>query len=227
MSSSLSNVIAFPARQEPDPAQQAVVRERQRIARDLHDVVSYGFATITVNASAALHSLTAQPERAAEALDAIKTASNEALEELRVILGVLRREDAAHTAGPGLGRLATLTAKTTAAGVATQTRVEGHPHPLPADVDAVAYRIVQEALTNVLRHAGPAAAVVTITYGRKYLVVEIEDDGDGSGAFHSGGGRGIAGMRERAESVGGELDASARPHGGFRVSAQLPVVARP
>jgi signal transduction histidine kinase len=227
MSSSLSNIIEFPRRHEIDASQQAVVEERRRIAADLHDVVSYGFATIAVNAAAALHALDERPEHAAEALQAIRTASNEALGELRVILGVLRGDVATNVSAPGLGRLSALTANTTAAGVATQARVEGRPHPLPADVDAVAYRIVQEALTNILRHAGPASAVVTITYGREELTVEVEDDGDGSGAFRSGCGRGIAGMRERAESVGGELDASPRLCGGFRVSARLPVVARP
>jgi signal transduction histidine kinase len=227
MSSQLSNVIEFPRRREHDAFEQAVVEERQRIARDLHDVVSYGFATVSVNAAAALQTLTERPEQAAEALEAIRTASNEALAELRVVLGVLRSDVASASAAPGLGRLATLAANTTAAGVATNTRVDGQPHPLPADVDAVAYRIVQEALTNVLRHAGAASALVTITYGREYLGVEVEDDGDGSGTFRSGGGRGIAGMRERAESVGGELDASTCPGSGFRVCARLPVVARP
>jgi signal transduction histidine kinase len=236
--SSHSNVIEFPGwrvRNDLSPqleARRAVSEERLRIARELHDVVSYSFATINVQAGAAVHVLEEQPEQAAEALKAIKSASKEALGELRTILGMLRTVDGgeSRSSAPGLGRLDALAESTTAAGVLTRVRFDGRPRPLPAEVDLTAFRIVQESLANVLRHVGPASVVVTIGYERDRLSVEVEDDGrgdaNGSRRRSEGSGHGIAGMRERVLALGGELEAGPRPDGGFRVRASLPLVAR-
>src|SRR5258705_5343855 len=176
-----SNVIEFPGwRLRPDPSpelevQQAVSEERLRIARELHDVVASSFATISVQAGVAVHVLEQQPAQALEALKGIKSASKEAQGELRAILGMLRTfdDDEDLPCAPGIGRLDALAARMTAAGVTTQVRVEGRPRPLPAVVDLTAFRIVQESLSNVLRHAGPASAVVTISYERERLNVEV------------------------------------------------------
>jgi signal transduction histidine kinase len=236
--SSPSNVIEFPAwrlrtdRSSELEVQHAVSEERLRIARELHDVVASSFATISVQAGVAVHVLEEQPAQAAEALKAIKSASKEALGELRTILGMLRAvdDDDARPSTPGLGRLDALAANTTAAGVPTQVRLEGRPRSLPAVVDLTAFRIVQESLANVLRHAGQASAVVTVTYERDRLTIEVADDGLGAARSDrepsEGSGNGIAGMGERALALGGEFEANARPEGGFRVRASLPVLGR-
>jgi signal transduction histidine kinase len=233
--SSAATVIEFPRRQpRPDPAFESEARrgaaeERQRITREVHDVVSYSLATISMQAAVALHVLEQQPDRAVEALSAIKAASKDALNELREILGLLRQADLqSHPGAPGLGRLDALVDSLTAAGVRTELRFVGRRRPLPAAVDLTAFRIVQEALTNVLRHAGPATAVVTIAFEREALVVEVEDDGREHAIESStmGSGSGIVGMRQRAAAVGGEVEASPRQDGGFRVRARLPVLGR-
>jgi signal transduction histidine kinase len=236
--SSAPTVIEFPRRRArpdqalEDEARRGAQEERQRITRELHDVVSYSLATISVHAGVALHVLEEQPDKAAEALSAIKSASKDALIELREILGVLRLADELQSGpgAPGLGRVDALVDSTTAAGVRTELQVVGRRRPLPAAVDSTAFRIVQEALANVLRHAGPATAVVTIAYERDALVIEVEDDGRGGASEAEasvGSGSGIVGMRQRALAVGGEVDASARPDRGFRVRARLPVLGRP
>ena len=236
--SSPSNVIEFPGwRLRADPTselnvQRAVSEERLRLARELHDVVASSFATISVQAGVAVHVLEEQPTQAMEALKAIKSSSKEALGELRAILGMLRTadEDEAHSSAPGLGRLDALAARTTAAGVTTELRLVGRRRPLPAVVDLTAFRIVQESLTNVLRHAGAASAVVTIGYERDGLTVEVEDDGWGNTRSNrepsEGSGNGIAGMRERVLAIGGEFEAELLPECGFRVRARLPVLGR-
>jgi signal transduction histidine kinase len=236
--SSPSNVIEFPGwrirtdRSSELEVQRAVSEERLRIARELHDVVASSFATISVQAGVAVHVLDQQSAQAVEALEAIKSASKEALGELRTILGMLRTDDddAARPSAPGLGRLDALAANTTAAGVPTQVRLEGRPRPVPAVVDLTAFRIVQESLANVLRHAGPASAVVTISYERDRLTIEVADDGRGAARSScepsEGSGNGIAGMGERALALGGQFEADARPEGGFRVRASLPVLGR-
>lgn len=231
-----SNVIEFPGRgsRTDDPARKletrdAVSEERLRIARELHDVVGYSFATISMQAGAALHVIGEHPDKAIEALSAIKSASKEAVSELRGILGMLRQaEVGAAATTPGLGRLDRLAESTSAAGVRTHLHVIGRRRPLPATVDLAAFRIVQESLANILRHASAATALVTITYTRDSLIVEVEDDGRGdAGAEASpGSGHGIAGMRERALAVGGELEAGPRPDRGFHVRARLPVLGR-
>lgn len=235
--SSAPNVIEFPSRPAllglaPEgEAERAVSAERRRIARELHDVVAYSFATISLQAGVATHVLEERPEQAAAALAAIKSASKEALDELRSILGMLREVDETTftSSAPGLGRLDALAASTTAAGVSTCIRISGRRRPLEASVDLAAFRIAQESLANVLRHAGPAAAVVTITYESDCVLVEVEDNGKGPAPDSRpspGSGHGLVGMRERAAAVGGELETSRVPGGGFRVRARLPVSGR-
>jgi signal transduction histidine kinase len=212
----------------PDDGQAVVDAERLRIARELHDVVAFSFATISVQAGVAAHLADERPELAAEALRAIKAISGEALRELRAIVGALRR-----TALPGdaplhgVAAVDALAATTTGAGLPTRVVVSGRARSLPPAVDGAAYRIVQEALTNALRHAGPASAAVTVRYEPDRLVIEVVDDGRGPEPSDSepeaGGGQGIAGMRERAQALGGELDAGSRALGGFEVCASLPV----
>jgi signal transduction histidine kinase len=213
----------------PDEAQALVDAERLRIAQELHDVVAYSFATISVQAGVGAHVASASPDKAAEALRIIKTISGEASRELRAILGVLRRADAANgdPLGHSLDEIDCLAATTTEAGLATDVTVCGRARSLPPALDRAAYRIVQEALTNALRHAGPAAASVSLAYEPDRLVIDIVDDGRGftvkSEGPMPGFGHGIAGMRERALGVGGELEAGPQPDGGFRVHAMLPL----
>ncbi|SNY23571.1 sensor histidine kinase [Paractinoplanes atraurantiacus] len=211
------------AREEQEKRQAS--EERLRIARELHDVLGHHLSLINVQAGVGLHLMERQPEQAREALTAIKTASAEALREVRAVLGVLRTEDEAAPRQPALGlsRLEDLTAD---AGLPVETKVTGDPRDLPPEVDRAAYRIVQEALTNVRRHAGPgAAARVNVDYLPTTLHLGIRNDGtDASppGAPAEGhAGTGIAGMRARAESLGGQLEAGP-VDGGYLVSVLLP-----
>jgi signal transduction histidine kinase len=207
-----------------------ITAERIRIARELHDVVAYGFAAITIQAGAALHLLEGRPEQAAEALQAIKRASQDAGRELRAILGMLRSsEEEPAFEVKGLAGLDVLAATTSAAGVPTEVVVSGQRQPLSSSLELAVYRIVQESLANVLRHAGRASARVSVAYGVDRVVVMVEDDGQGSRPIHGeaspGSGHGIVGMRERALGLGGSLAAGPRPEGGFRVRASLPIVS--
>jgi signal transduction histidine kinase len=200
--------------------------ERLRIARDLHDVLAHNISLVNVQASTALHLLEERPEQARVALAAIKQASSEALGELRAVLDTLRQEgdSAARAPAPTLARLPDLAAQAAAAGLTVETDVEGTARPLPAAVELAAFRICQEAVTNVIRHAGPAAAHVRLVYGERDLLVEISDDGRGAASNGgAGSGNGLPGMRERTAALGGTLDAGPRPGGGFRVRARLPL----
>jgi signal transduction histidine kinase len=210
------------ARTREEQQRRQASEERLRIARELHDVLGHHLSLINVQAGVGLHLMDSRPEQAREALTAIKSASAEALREVRSVLGVLRPEEEAapRAPAPSLARLDDLTAD---AGLPVRTVVDGTPRPLPAEVDRAAYRIVQEALTNVRRHAGPAAAaVVTIGYAEGEVTVRVTDDGAGSAAPLDGG-NGIPGMRARAEALGGTLTAAPVPGGGFAVRAVLPV----
>jgi len=214
------------ARSREEEARRRAGDERLRIARELHDVLAHDISLINVQAGVALHLIDERPEQARGALSAIKDASKEALGELRSVLDVLRQTDEPppHSPTAGLARLDELVSRATAAGLEVRTKVEGSPGPLPAGVDLAAFRIVQEALTNVARHAGPATATVRLAYGVRELTVQVEDTGRGqSSEGTTGGGSGIAGMRERAIALGGELEAGADPGGGFRVLATLPL----
>jgi len=218
-----------------EEARRQVDAERLRIARELHDVLAHSIATINVQAGVAAHVLPEHPEHAAQALRTIKATSKEALRELRGILGLLREADEVELRepAPGLSQLDRLIDATSHAGVPTHLAIAGERRPLPATVDLAAYRIVQESLTNVLRHAGGASAVVAIAYADDEMTVSVDDDGrgpeGGSPATNGHGpkahGHGILGMRERAHAIGGELEAGPREHGGFRVHARLPVTA--
>jgi signal transduction histidine kinase len=273
MASRRAYVASIRDRAEQD-ARRRIDEERLRIARELHDVVAHTMATINVQAGVAAHVLPTRPEAAAEALQAIKAASKEGLRELRAILNVLRQADEADPTqpAPGTAQLDALVAGACRAGLATTLTVTGEPYPLPAAVDLAAYRIVQESLTNAIRHAGPATAEVRLGYRDGELEVSVADTGrgpaggpaggagggaggagggaggagggaggagGGAGGAHGGaggaigagegagggghGGHGLAGMRERAATVGGTVETGPGPGGGYRVAARLPV----
>ena len=217
-----------------DLARRAVAEERLRLARELHDVVAHSMSVIAVQSGVGAHVAATQPEEARKALAAIETISRAALEELRRLLGVLRQDDSDEPQGslapvPGLADLDTLLAQVAKAGLAVKLRVEGTRPELPAGVDLSAYRIVQEALTNVVKHAGPARAQVVVCYGDQEVAVEVTDNGKGVAPAGDGRtakvGHGIIGMRERVALFGGDLEAGPRPGGGFRVAARLPFTA--
>jgi signal transduction histidine kinase len=218
-------------RAREEEARRRVDEERMRIARELHDVVSHTIGVISVQAGVAAHLLERRPDQAAASLAAIRQASDEALGELHAMLGVLRDGDgggggAPLSPAPGLGELDALVAQAAGAGVEVTVSLEGEPRRLPAAVDLAAYRVVQESLTNVVRHARASRAEITVTHRDGRVTVEVTDDGragtpgNGDGG---GSGQGILGMRERARTLGGSLEAGPRPGGGFRVLASLPV----
>jgi signal transduction histidine kinase len=211
-------------RTRAEEARRRAGEERMRIARELHDVLAHNISLINVQAGVALHLMDEQPGQSRSALVAIKQASNDALGELRSVLDILRQGDEAppRAPTPGLGQLDSLVAGAGATGLPVSAKVEGTPRPLPAGTDLAAFRIVQESLTNVTRHAGPASATVLVRYGTEDLTVQVDDDGKGVGP-NGTGGRGIRGMRERVAALGGELTTGPRPGGGFRVLARLPL----
>lgn len=202
-----------------------VTEERLRIARELHDVLAHNISLINVQAGVALHLIDEQPEQGKAALQTIKQASKETLAELRSVLGVLRQVDEGEprAPAPGIERLDELVQRSQKAGIAVRTETSGTVRPLPAGVDVAAYRIVQEALTNVTKHAGLATVRITLDYGPRQLAISVQDDGTGAVEPAAPGGNGIAGMRERATSLGGTLDAGPLPGRGFRVRATLPI----
>ncbi|HEV3462866.1 MAG TPA: sensor histidine kinase [Actinomycetota bacterium] len=212
-------------RTRAEEARRRAGEERMRIARELHDVLAHNISLINVQAGVALHLMDEQPGQSRSALAAIKQASNDALGELRSVLDVLRQGDEGPPRAPasGLAHLDSLVAGAEATGLKVTARVEGTPRPLPAGTDLAAFRIVQESLTNVTRHAGPATATVLVRYGPGDLTVQVDDDGRGPPATTSPGGNGIRGMRERVAALGGELTTGPRPGGGFRVRARLPL----
>jgi len=214
-------------REREQEARRAVARERARIARELHDVISHNVSVMVVQAAAGGDVFDAEPSRARSALTSIEATGREALSELRRLLGVIRTDDDADPAlapQPGLERLAALLEQVRAAGLAVELTVEGARSPLPPGLDLAAYRIVQEALTNTLKHAEASQASVTVRYGATELMVDVIDDGHGAAANGApGGGRGLVGMRERAALYDGSIRAGPRPDGGFAVSARFPL----
>lgn len=222
--------LARQAREEEN--RQRADAERLRVAHEVHDVVGHGLAAINMQAQIALHVLDRRPEQARPTLEAISQSSRDALEELRATLAVLRPPD---DAGGGDGRrpsatlaqLGQLVTRMGHSGLQVSVTINGGWPDLPPAMDLTAYRIVQESLTNVLRHAGPATASVTVDYHPDALVVEVLDDGNARpGHPLRPGGHGIAGMSERARALGGTLTAGPRAGGGFRVRARLPLPAR-
>ena len=207
-------------RSREEAARRRADEERLRIARELHDSLTHSISIIKVHAGVAVHLARKRDEPVPEALLAIQQASTEAMRELRATLEVLRDDD---PAGSGLSRLDTLVDGARSAGLPVTVDVTGPDRALPADVDVTAYRIIQEALTNVSRHAGPATASVQLRYRDDGLTVRVVDDGAGNGGADVVPGVGLRGMRERVAALGGSLHAGPREGGGFSVHAELPV----
>jgi signal transduction histidine kinase len=226
-------------RSREEEARRRVAEDRLRIAQDLHDSVAHAMATINVQAGAAAHVVERRPEAAQAALAAIRDASGEVLDELSALLGVLRNGTDPDTAGtdgaPGLGSVPKLVHMTRRAGLPVSLDVDGPLDVVPSEVGAAAYRIVQESLTNILKHAGPTRATVVLEYAYDALTVQVSDLGRGSGPVEGQSGSpagqrargtagyGLIGMQQRATMLGGELVAGPEKGGGFRVAARLPV----
>jgi signal transduction histidine kinase len=203
--------------------------ERLRIARELHDIVAHNISVINVQANSALHLMDRQPERARLALSTIHEVSKQALVELRSVLGVLRDVDqeAPLAPTPGLAQLAGLLERSLAAGLTVDVVEEGERRSLPAEIDLAVYRIVQESLTNTTRHSASGRANIHLTYGEGHLLVEVQDDGPALRTGRvNGTGKGMIGMSERVEAVGGTLEAGPSAGGGFSVRARLPLNGR-
>jgi signal transduction histidine kinase len=205
----------------------AIAVERSRIARELHDVLAHNLSVMVVQASAARRIIDRQPDKAVEVAALIERTGREALAEIRHLFGAVRRgEDDDLSGPPSITRVDGLARRARAAGLGVELRVVGEPVALPAGIDLTAYRIVQEALTNALKHAGSARASVTVSYEPNEVVLSIEDDGEGSREGfelgEAGGGHGLVGMRERAALYGGLVQAGRRRGGGFAVDARLP-----
>ncbi|MER7716196.1 sensor histidine kinase [Streptomyces flaveolus] len=206
-------------------AKRRADQERLRIARELHDVLAHSISVINVQAGVGLALLDSDPEQARTALTTIKDQSKEALGEVRQVLDTLRAPgDAPRTPAPGLDRLPELVDQAASAGLTVE--VEGEPPRLPPGTDLAAFRIVQEALTNVVRHSGSRRARVHLARDGGTLRLRVDDDGPATGTDAGGSGNGLAGMRERAAALGGTIEAGPRPDGGFRVLASLPLTVR-
>jgi signal transduction histidine kinase len=220
-------------RTRDEAAQRRAMEERLRIARELHDSLTHSISVIQVQAGVAVHLARKRGEDVPPALLAIQEAGTDAARELRATLGVLRRAEDGD--GSGLSQLDSLVARARAAGLPVTVTVTGTERPLPAEVDQAAYRIVQEALTNVSRHAGRASTSVHLYYTSETLSVQVDDDGKGqdismgasAGTRPSGPGLGLVGMRERVSALGGRLQAGPRDDGGFQICAELPARTSP
>jgi signal transduction histidine kinase len=203
---------------------RAVAEERLRLAQELHDVVAHSMSVIAVQAGMGAHVIDERPADAKAALAAISETSRRTLQEMRRLLGVLRDEEGerSHTPAPGLGELPALVDEVRKAGVDVTFSMEGELGCVPHGVELSAYRLVQEGLTNVIKHAGPAVATVSVRCEPTEVLVEVTDDGRGAAASNGGGGHGLRGMRERVAVWGGTFDAGPRAGGGFRIAARLP-----
>jgi len=211
-------------REREENARAAVAAERARIARELHDMVAHAVSVIVVKAEAADAVLDRQPEIAHAQLAAIQRTGRQAIAEMGRLLGMLRQDGAANELAPqpSLDQLDALLEQIRSAGLPTEIQVHGEPRPLAPSVDLAAYRLVQEALTNALKHAGPAAtATVDVGYTHDTVAIEVGDTGRGSNG--TDGGHGLIGMRERVALYGGTLKTGPRPGGGFCVAATLPI----
>jgi len=213
-------------REREERARVAVAEERARIARELHDVVGHSVSVMTVQASGVRRLLRPDQEREREALLVVERTGREALAEMRRMVGVLRRPEEAPALAPqpSLDHLSRLVEQAREAGLPVELRIEGEATQLPAGVDLTAYRLVQEGLTNVVKHAQATRAEVLVNYGDGYLEVTVNDNGQGVGNG-DGGGHGLVGMRERVSVYGGELDAGPQTGGGYRLRAKLPLTS--
>ena len=211
-------------REREDNARLAVALERGRIAREMHDVVAHNVSVVVVQAAAAERMVETDPERARQAMRDVAATGRQALTEMRRLLGVLRDGDAPDNLGPqpGVAELRALAGTVEDAGMQVELSVQGEERPLPASAALSVYRIVQEALTNSLRHAGPARARVILRYLPDALEVQVSDNGVGGVPPAEHGGHGLIGMRERVALFGGELTAGPRPEGGYAVVARIP-----
>jgi signal transduction histidine kinase len=220
---------AWLARERDFEAQRAVTAERARIARELHDVIAHHVSMMVVQAEAGPVVAERDPPGAARAFDGIAGIGRQALVEMRRLLGVLRSESdeppPSLAPQPGVAQLPSLVDQIRQTGLEVDLEVEGKPVPLPAGMDLSAYRIVQEALTNAVKHAGPSRVRVLVRYGDRDLRIEVRDDGRGPApaAANGGPGHGLIGMRERVHLFGGDLTAGPAPDGGFTVAARLPL----
>jgi len=226
------------AARQQEEGRRATIAERLRIARELHDIVAHHLSVVVIQAQGAQRTIRRDPQRAMAAMTQVEQTGRTALEEMRGLLGLLRsgEHDSADPGGdpgltrrapPGLADIAALAEQMRTAGLPVTVDTAGEPRQIREDVGLTVYRIVQEALTNVLRHAGPASAAVSLTFGDT-LDISVTDDGRGAAAGLgaggiAGAGRGTAGMRERVAVLGGQLTAGPRPGGGFRVHATIPL----
>ncbi len=213
-------------REQIEAAERAVTEERQRIARELHDVIAHSVSVMTVQAGAVRRLLRPEQEKERQALETVETTGREALTEMRRLVGLLREQGAMpeFSPQPGMGTIDSLLDGVRAAGLPVELDVDGTPKDLPPGIDLAAYRVVQEALTNALKYAGPAHAWVGVRWHDDELELEIANDGRGDGDG-SGGGHGLAGMRERVSLYGGEIESGERDGGGYVVRARLPIEA--
>jgi signal transduction histidine kinase len=211
-------------RERVDEARRAVEAERARISRELHDVIAHSVSVMTVQAGAVRRLLKPEQERERQALESVEETGRQALTEMRRLVGLLRdQEQMADLAPqPGLRTLDILVGTVREAGLPVELTVEGEPRELPAGVDLSAYRVVQEALTNALKYAGPAHAWVSVRWGERELELEVANDGQ-SDSNGGRGGHGLVGMRERVALYGGDLESGERPGGGYVVRARLPI----
>jgi signal transduction histidine kinase len=210
-------------RDQDERARVAVAEERTRIARELHDVVAHAISVVVVQARGGRKVLATDPEASRTAFDSIERTGEQALGEMRRLLGMLRDDDEEKSRAPqpSLERLPALADEMRASGLPIELHVEGVPNGIPPGVDVSGYRIVQEALTNVLKHAGPAVARVDVRFSADAVEIDVVDDGRG-GLTAPGTGNGLLGIRERVAVVGGEIDAGPRREGGFAIHARLP-----
>jgi signal transduction histidine kinase len=223
----LADQAAQLTREQAAQTQTAVRQEQTRIARELHDIVAHRVVVMVAQAGASTRMFDADPQRARHALKSIEILGREALTEMRRLLGVLWTHDEGSKAPqPGLADLPDLIAQIERAGLPVELRISGQPRTLPAGVELSAYRIVQEALTNTLKHAGPARADVELRYHPDLLEVRVDDDGQGSSSLLKAG-QGVVSMRQRAALVGGEVSLGPRSGTGFQVAAKLPLNGEP
>jgi len=216
-------------REQRERARRAISDERVRIARELHDVVAHSVSVMVIQTAAARRLAGQDRDAAREALRSVAGCGRDALSEMRRMVGVLHRGDLdliGDTGGPGLAQLHTLAERAQAAGLPVDLRIEGEPRPVPPALDLVVFRVVQEALTNVIKHAGPARARVTVAYTGHALELEVVDTGRGPGSVQvvpGAVGHGLIGMQERLAQHGGELRTGVCRDGGFRVRARVPL----